>query len=62
MMMVVPVKVQIYNEADELYATVEMFDDCSFELKLPLVMTPETWDELKAAIDKAVVSMFDPQA
>jgi hypothetical protein len=58
----VPVKVQIYDEADELYAIVEMFDENCFELKLPLVMTPQTWDEVKAAIDKAVVSMFDPQA
>jgi hypothetical protein len=62
MMMVVPVKIQIYNETNDLCATVEMFDECCFELKCPLVMTPETWDEVKTAIDKSVVSMFDPQA
>lgn len=52
-----PTKIEIYDEPDEIIATVETFDESSALVTITAPVNVEMWDEISAEIRDALVKM-----
>jgi len=52
-----PTKIVIYDEPDEIIATIEMFDESSASVEIKTVVNVGMWDEISSEIRDALVKM-----
>lgn len=55
-----PVKFELH-EGSQLMATVSMFDECSCEVEIKTMVTPQSWSELAAGVSEALRQIDSPK-